>query len=94
MKDDIETYSVWGVFVSNNKNVLTLVFKDARVLDRIQSIGRSNQGDISSGHFLGVGLWEKSLLVKSLVEVLTDSTMSSISSDKDIAMGGGVVAKS
>lgn len=87
------TYRVRSVLVANDKHIHTLLMLQIGKLGRVQLSSGTNQRDVTSAHILGVSLGQQSLLIQSLVQVLADCTMSSVSPDKDVTVSSGVIAE-
>jgi hypothetical protein len=64
-----------------------------RVLGRVESISSSDERDVALAHTLQVDLREQTLTVKGLVEVLSDATVSTIGTNKDIALSNRSVSE-
>jgi hypothetical protein len=85
------THGIRSVAVSNDERVLRLSVVHTGVFGRVKGISGSNQRDIS---FLGVGrinLWKETLFLKGFVQGLSDTTMSSVSTDEDVSFSNSSI---
>lgn len=65
----------------------------AWVLDRVKRDSSANKRNVSLIHAPGIRLWKYTLSLQGLVQMLSNSTVCSIGTNKNIAMNRSVVAK-
>jgi hypothetical protein len=73
---------------------LGFFLQDARVFDRIQGAGGPDQRDVPLAERLVINLGDDMLFAQGLVQVLTNSTVSTIRTHKNVTAGRAVVIKS